>query len=175
MSELPEAKVIAPPAKISGVVAAALIAIAIGTVVGFVVAFVAALAVVKVGLPAPKLVVAAPVLVVLAIAWATTVGQSARDGIITATIAAAIAVVLIVAWDPPHPASLFHHESKVTNVHVHGDDASIELESSTTMSEMPAVGQLAGYAALLAALAVAASTIGHAILATAKRRETKPF
>jgi hypothetical protein len=173
--ELPEAKVVAKPTKIGNVIMAALVAIAIGTVVGFVVAYVSALLVVKVGLPVPKLVVGAPLIVVLAIAWATTVGQSVRDGILTALIAAAIAVALIVVWAPPDPASLFEHQSKVTDVHVQGDSATLQLESKTTMTAMPAVGLLAGYAALLAALAVAACTVGHAIRAIAKKRETRPF
>jgi hypothetical protein len=111
----------------------------------------------------------------LAIAWATTVGQSVRDGLITAVIAAAMAAALIVAWAPPNPASLFEHQSKVTDVQVHNGDATLQLESKTTMTEIPPVGLLAGYAALLAALAIAACTVGHAIRAVAKKRESRPF
>jgi hypothetical protein len=174
-AELPEAKVVAKPTSITNVIVAALVAIAIATVVGFIVAYVSALLVVKVGLPVPKIVVGAPLVVVLAIAWATTIGQSIRDGVVTAAIGAAIAAALIVVWAPPDPASLFEHQSKVTDVQVHNGDATLQLESKTTMTEMPAVGLLAGYAALLAALAVAACTVGHAIRAVAKKRESRPF
>lgn len=172
---LPEAKVVAKPTNLANVIVAALVSIAIGTIVGFVVAYVSALLVVKVGLPVPKLVVGAPLVVVLGIAWAMTVGQSVRDGIVTAVFAAAIAIALIVVWAPPDPASLFEHQSKVTDVQVHNGDATLQLESKTTMTELPPVGLLAGYAALLAALAVAACTVGHAIRAIAKKRETRPF
>jgi hypothetical protein len=171
MSELPEAKVVAKTNKVSGVIVAALMITAISTVIGFITAYLSALVVVKIGIPVPKLVVGMPLIVVGAIAWATTVGLSFRDGVITIAVAGAIAVALIVAWDPPHPAGLFKTESKVTDVQVHNGDATLQLESKQTMSEMPGVGQLAGYAVLLAAFAVIAGTLGHGIASKRKPRE----
>jgi hypothetical protein len=167
--ELPEATVIAKPNKISGVIAASVFVIALGTVVGFIAAYAAALLVVKVGLPAPKLVVGLPLVVVAAIAWGTTSALSFRDGLITAGLAVVVAVALIAVWDPPHPSVLFHHDSKVTNVEVHGGDATMTFESKDVMSEMPAAGRLFGYAVLLSALAVAACTIGHGVTGKKKR------
>jgi hypothetical protein len=171
MSELPEAKVVAKVNRISGVIGAAFMIIGISTVIGFIVAYVSALIVVKVGIPAPKLVVGVPLVVVGAIAWATTAGLSFRDGAITIAVAAVIAVTLIAVWDPPRPSVLFKTESKVTDVQVHNGDATLQLESKQTMSEMPGVGRLAGYAALLAAFAVIATTIAHGIAAKRKPRE----
>jgi hypothetical protein len=171
MSELPEAKVLAPKTKASGVIVGTIMIIATATVVGFIVAYLAALVVVKIGLPAPKLIVGAPLLVVGAIAWATTVGQSLRDGAISVAVAAAIAVALFVAWDPPRPSVLFTEESKVSDVRVHGNDATFQLETKTSLTEMPDAGRLAGYALLLAALAVIATTIGHGII-TARKPKT---
>jgi hypothetical protein len=133
---------------------------------------IAAFIVVHVGLPADKLVVGLPLILVGGLAWATTKGQNLRDGLILIVVAGALAAGLIAVWAPRSPASLFTHESKVTDVQVRGADATLTLESKTKMTEVPPFGATAGYAALLACFALIATTIAHGATTL---RKPKPF
>jgi hypothetical protein len=171
---LPVATVVSPPTPISGSIAATVFILIIGTIVGIVLAYIAAFIVVKVGLPSEKLFIALPLLGVGAIAWATTGKQRLRSGAITVITAGAIAAAVIAVWDPRSPSKLFTSTSKVTDVQVHGENATIALETTKRMTEMPPFGMTVGYAALLACFAVIVTTLGHGAQALGQRNK-KPF
>lgn len=171
---LPAATVVKPPSKVSGVIVATLLLVAIGTLIGFVVAYVASFIVVKASLPAVKLVIALPLLAVGAFAWAITDRQTLRDGAITVLAAGALAAALFAAWRPASPAKLFTTKSELTDVQVQDGHASIELRSRKEMTAMPPFGATLGYTTLLACLAVIVSTIAHGAVA-ARKRSAKPF
>jgi hypothetical protein len=171
---LPAATVVKPPAKVGAVIAAALFAIAIGAVVGFVLGYLAAFVVVKIGILGPGFVVGLPLIVVAALAWATVANQTLRDGAITAIAAGAIAVALIAVWKPADPASLFTTNSKITDVHVSGGQATVTMQSKRDMTVMPPAGATFGYATLLACFAVLAATVGQGAVAL-RKRDARPF
>lgn len=169
---IPTATVVKPPNPVSGVLVATLFLIAIGTAVGFALAMLAAFIVVHLGLPADKLVVGMPLIVVGGLAWATTKQQTLRDAAIAIVLAGVIAGGVIAMWKPASPASLFTHESKVTDVQVHGTDATMTLESKTRLTAMPPLATTAGYALLLACFALIATTIANGAMTL---RKPKPF
>jgi hypothetical protein len=170
---LPVATVVTKPAPISGAIAATIFLIVLGTVIGFVLAYIAAFIVVKIGLPTDKLFIVLPLLAVGALAWATTGKQSLRNGAITVLTAGAIAVALIAIWPPRPPATMYTTKSKVTDVHIQGENATIALETTKRMTEMPPFGTTVSYAVLLACFAVMLTTLGHG--ARALGRNKKPF
>lgn len=169
---IPTATLVKPPAKISGVITVALLLVVVGTVIGFVMAMLAAFIAVHIGMGAEKIVIGMPLIAVGTLAWGLT-KQDLRAGLITIVIAGAIAAALFVVWAPRSPSYLFTHESKVTDVQVHGNDATMTLESKTKITEMPPVGATFGYAALLACLCIVGATIGHGAMSL--KKPPKPF
>jgi len=166
----PIAPAASPRNTVRGVLVAAIVAIVVATIVGLVLAYLASFVVVKLGLPAPMLVIVLPLLVTMALAWAMTGGQRLRDGVLTVLVAGALAGALFALWAPSSPSSMFAKESKVTDVQVRGDRADITLESKRTMKGVPPFGATLGYAALLACFVTITATLAHGAVALRSRR-----
>jgi hypothetical protein len=147
----------------NGTASATLLVIAVLTVVGFCAAYLAALVVVKIGIGGPRLFVGLPLIAVAGLAMALSSRAGTPGAVmanaITAALAAAIGVTLLVLLDVPAPASLLEHSSNVVDVDVKGDDAYLTLSTTTRLTTMPPVGTIAVLSAILASLCVSAAAL----------------
>ncbi len=159
-------------ARIVDRVIATALAVAILALVGFVLAYAMALIVVKLGIGGPNLFVAAPLITVASLAWATSAGaRPLATRRLEAAIAAALAAGTIWLAQPGHPAKLLQRSSEVTDVELRGDDAKITLATTTRLTRMPPVGRLLALNFILAALAVAGSALGRCLTQRPARLE----
>lgn len=167
------AKPAPPEPTFRGSIVAALIVLVVLTLIATIVGYLGALFAVKTGLGTPELFVAPPVLLVLALAWALSANPGGRGELAahaaSITVGAVIAAALIFGARLPEPSSLFHHQSDLVDVKVHGDDAELTFRNKTELREMPPFFVLLGETAAFTALAIAGCAVVRLV-----RRATRP-